>query len=124
MTGRWVSPVEHDRMRPIMISRFWMLTENDRMLRSSVRSLRSSASGHHLTIGIRRSIFEERGHVVCIARPDARVLRLVNMTRASGHPVLCLVKGYNGSILWGCLFKPHGLLKLIFLAICIDIAIL
>ena len=77
MTGRWVSPVEHDRMRPVMISRFWMLTRNNRMMRSSVRSLRSSASGHHLTVGIGRSVFEERGHVACIARPNARVLRPV-----------------------------------------------
>ena len=91
-----------------MISRFWMLTRNDRTLRSSVRSLHSSASGHHVTVGIGRSVFEERGHVACIARPDAGVLRPVDMTGASGHPVLCSVKGYNGSILWGLLFKPHG----------------
>ena len=77
MTGRWVSPVEHDRTRPVVISRFWMLTRNDWMLRSSVRSLRSSASGHHLTIGIGHSVFEERGHVACIARPDAEVQRSV-----------------------------------------------
>ena len=94
MTGRWVSPVEHDRMRPVVISRFWMLTRNDRMLWSSVRSLRSSASYHHLTIGIRHSVFEERGHMACIERSDAGVLRPVDMTGASGHPVLCPVKGY------------------------------
>ena len=124
MTERWVSPVKHDRTRPVVISRFWMLTGNDRTLRSSVRSLRSSASGHHLTVGIGRSVFEERGHVACIARPDAEVQRPVNMTGASGHPVLCPVKGYNGSISWGLLFKPHGRLKLTLLAICIDIATL
>ena len=73
MTERWVSPVEHDRTCPVVISRFWMLTGNDRTLRSSIRSLCSSVSGHHLTIGIRRSVFEERGHVACIARPDAGV---------------------------------------------------
>ena len=66
MTGRWVSPVEHDRTRLVVISHFWMLTGNDRMLRSSVRSLCSSVSGHHLTIEIERSTFEERGHVACI----------------------------------------------------------
>ena len=94
MTGRWVCPVEHDRTRPIMISRFWMLTGNDQTLRSSVRSLHSSASGHHLTIGIERSVFEERGHMACIARPDAGVLRSVDMIGASGHPVLCPVRLY------------------------------
>jgi hypothetical protein len=124
VTERWVCPVEHDQMRPVVISRFWMLTGNDRTLRSSVRSLRSSASGHHLTIGIGRSVFEEWGHMACIARPDAKVLRSVDMTRAFGHPVLHPVKGYNGSILWRLLFKPCGQLKLTLLAICIDIAIL
>ena len=107
MTGRWVSPVEHDRTRPIVIFCFWMLTGNDRTLRSCVRSLHSSASGHHLTVRIGRLVFEERGHVVCIARPDARVLCPVDMTRASGHPEQCPVKGYNGSISWRLLFKPH-----------------
>ena len=73
MTERWMSLVEHNRTRPVVISRFWMLTGNNRTLRSSVRSLRSSASGHHLTVGIGCSIFEEKGHMACIARPDAEV---------------------------------------------------
>ena len=107
-----------------MISCFWMLTGNDRMLRSSVRSLHSSASGHHLTVAIERSAFEERGHVACIARLDAGILRPVDMTGASGHPVLCLVKGYNDTISSGLIFKTHGRLKLTLLAICIDIATL
>ena len=101
-----------------------MLTGNDRTLRSSVRSLHSSASGHHVTVGIGRSVFEERGHVACIARPDVGVLRPVNLTGASGHPVLCPVKGYNGSIRGGSLFKSYGRLKLTLLAICIDITTL
>ena len=62
MTGRWVSPVGHDRTRPVVIFCFWMLTENDRTLRSCVRSLRSSVSGHNLNVlmivEIRRSMFE------------------------------------------------------------------
>ena len=67
MTGRWVSPVGHDRTHPVVIFHFWMLTGNDRTLDLSVRSLRSSASGHYLTVGIGRSVFEERGHMACIA---------------------------------------------------------
>ena len=59
-----------------------------------------------------------------ILRPNAEVQRPVNMTGASGHPVLFPVKGYNGSISWGLLFKPYGWLKLTLLAICIDIATL
>ena len=108
MTGRWVCPVEHDRTCSVVKNHFWMLTGNDRMQRSSVRSLHSSAFGHHLTVWIRRSVFKERGHVACIARPDAEVQRPINMTGASGHPVLCPVKGYNGSISGRLLFKPHG----------------
>ena len=92
MTGRWVSPVEHDRTRPVVILREWNLTGNDRTLRSSVRSLHSSASGLHLTVGIGRSIFEERGHVAYIARPDAEVQRPVNLTEASGRPVFSAVR--------------------------------
>ena len=48
----------------------------------------------------------------------------VDRTGASSHPALCPVKGYNGSIPWGLLFKPHGRFKLTLLAICIDIATL
>ena len=59
-----------------------------------------------------------------IGRPDAGVLRPVELTEASGHLKLCPVKGYNGFISWGLLFKPHGRLKLTLLAICIDIATL
>ena len=67
MTEHWVSPVEHDRTRLVMILHEWNLTGNDRMLRSSARSLHSSTSGHHLTVGIERSVFEEMGHVARIA---------------------------------------------------------
>ena len=86
MTGRWVSPVEHDRTRPVVKFRVWNLTGNDRTLRSSVRSLHNSTFGPHLTIGIGHSVFEERGHVACIARPDAGVLRPVDMTGAPVTP--------------------------------------
>ena len=33
-----------------------------------------------------------------IGRSDAGVLRPVDVTKASGHPKLCPVKGYNGFI--------------------------
>ena len=61
----------------------------------------TDASGHLLTVGIRRLVFEERGHVASIGRLDAEFLRLVDMTGAFGHPMLCPVKGYTGSISWG-----------------------
>ena len=102
MTGRWVSPVG----RPVMIFHEWKLAGNDRTLRSSVRSLRSSASDHHLTIGIGRSVFEERGHVACIARPDAGVLRLVTMTRASGRPVFSAVSSPTSLFHGGFYLRP------------------
>ena len=59
-----------------------------------------------------------------IGRPDAEEQRPVSRTGASGHPDQYPVKGYNGSISWGLLFKPHGWFKLTLLAICIDIATL
>ena len=60
--------------------------------------------------------------MAAIGRPDAEEQCPVSRTGASGHPDQCLVKGYNGSILWGLLFKPHDWLKLTLLAIFIDIA--
>ena len=62
--------------------------------------------------------------MAAIGRPDAEEQRSVSRTGASGHPDQCPVKGYNDSISWGLLFKPHGRLKLSLLAICIDIATL
>ena len=59
-----------------------------------------------------------------IGGSDAEDQRPVDLIGASDHPVLCLVKGYNGSISWGLLFKPYGRLKLTLLAICIDIVTL
>ena len=124
MTGRWVSPVEHDWTRPVVIFRFWMLTGNDRTLRSSVQSLHSSAFGHHLTVGIERSEFEERGHMACIARPDTGVQRLVNLTRASGRPVFSAVRSPMALFRGGFYLSPMAGSKLTLLDICIDIATL
>ena len=62
--------------------------------------------------------------MAAIGRLDAEEQRPVSWTRESGHPALYPVKGYNGSILWGLLFKPHSRFKLTLLAICIDIATL
>ena len=62
MTGRWVSSVGQDRTLLVVIFHEWKLTGNDRTLRSYVRSLSSSASGHNLnvlmTVEIGRSTFE------------------------------------------------------------------
>ena len=62
--------------------------------------------------------------MACIVRPDAGVLRPVDLIGASGHPELFPVKEHNGSISWGLLFKPYGRLKLTLLVICINIATL
>ena len=106
MIGHWGPTSGHDQTNTSGHS--WNLTRSDQTLGSYIRSWYCAASGHHLTVWIGRSVFEERKHVACIARPDAGVLRSVGMTGASGHPVLCLVKGYYGSISWGLLFKPYG----------------
>ena len=96
---------------------FWNLTGNDRTLVAQRPISYSVASGEH-------KLPLKSGHVAVVGRPDAEVQRPVNMTGASDQPTLCPMKGYNGSISWGLLFKPHGRLKLILLAIFIDIATL
>ena len=55
--------------------------------------------------------------MAAIGRPDAEDQRPVSSAGASGQPDQCPVKGYNGSILWGLLFKPHDRFKLTLLAI-------
>ena len=90
--------------------RFWNLTKNDRMLVAQRLVSYSAASGQ-LKWLLRLE------HMAVVERPDDEVQRSVNMTEASGQPALCPVKGYNGSILWGLLFKPYGRLKLTPLAI-------
>ena len=59
-----------------------------------------------------------------IGRLDTKEQHPVSRTIASGHPDQYPVKGYDGSISWGHLFKPHDRFKLTLLAICIDIATL
>ena len=88
MAGRWVSPVGIDRTCPVvsgslleMSGRWgpisghnltdvsghsWNLTGSDRMLGSCIQSWHCAMSGHHLTIGIGRSVFEERDDVAAI----------------------------------------------------------
>ena len=79
---------------------------NDRTLVAQRLVSYSAASGQlKLSLKLR--------HVAVVGRPDAKVQRPVNLTGESGQPVLCPVKGYNGSISWGLLFKPHGRLKVI-----------
>ena len=99
-------PVEHDRTRPVMKNHFWMLTGNDRTLRSSVRSLHSSVSGHHLTVGIERSVFEDRGHVACIARLDVGVLRPFDVTGVSGRPVFSAVRSQMALFVGAFYLRP------------------
>ena len=88
MIGHWVSPVGLDRTRPVMSggllemtgrwgpasdhdqtdtsARSWNLTGSDRTLGSCVRSWHCAASRHHLTVGIRCSVFEETDNVAAI----------------------------------------------------------
>ena len=66
----------------------------------------SSVSGHHLTVGIGHSVFEERGHMTCIARPDAEVQRPINLTGASGRPVFSAVSSPTALFRGGFYLKP------------------
>ena len=91
LTGRWQGPVVHDRTCPVGKRRFWNLTGNDRTLVVQRSVSYSAASNKH-------KLPLKSGHVAVVGRPDAEVQRPVNLTGASGQPVLCLVKGYNDSI--------------------------
>ena len=71
MTGRWVSPVGHDRTRPVEEIRFWNLTGNDRTLEAERPVICSGASGQQMTIEIERLLLNAMGHVADIGRPDA-----------------------------------------------------
>ena len=64
MTGRWGPTFGHDLTDAS--GRSWNLTGSDRTLGSYVRSWHCAASGHHLTVGIGRSVFEERDDVAAI----------------------------------------------------------
>ena len=66
MTGRWVSPVGHDRTRSVINFHEWNLTGSDRMLGSYIQSWQCAAFGHLLTVGIGRLVFEERDDVAAI----------------------------------------------------------
>ena len=80
MIGRWVSPVASGGLLEVIrrwgpasgrdltdaSGRSWNLTGSDRTLGSYVRSWHRAASSHHLTVGIGRSVFEERDDVAAI----------------------------------------------------------
>ena len=104
MTERWGSTFGHDLTDAS--GRSWNLIGSDRTLGSYVRSWHCAAFDHLLTVGIGCSVFEERDDVAAIRWPDASRLRSVDLTRASGHPEQCPVKGYNGSISWGFYLSP------------------
>ena len=48
-----------------------------------------------------------------ISRPDAGRVHPVDLTGASGHPKLCPVKGYNGSIFVGAINRRGLGLRLV-----------
>ena len=52
MTGRWVSPVGHDRTRPVVKYHFWNLTRNDRTLEAERPISLCAVSGQQMTIEI------------------------------------------------------------------------
>ena len=89
----------------------WYLTESDRTLVIVRLVLHCSVSGHNLnvlmTVEIGRSAFEAGDKCRASLDQTLGVLHPVNSTGAFGHPKQCPVKGYNGSISWRILFKPH-----------------
>ena len=47
-------PIVTDRMCSVVVEQLWELTGSDRMLESYVQSWHCAASGHHLTVEIKR----------------------------------------------------------------------
>ena len=64
MTRRWGPMSGHDLTD--VSGRSWNLTRSDRTLGSCVQSWHRVAFGHHLTVGIGRSVFEESDDVAAI----------------------------------------------------------
>ena len=62
--------------------------------------------------------------MAAIGRSDAEEQHPVSWTGAFGQPDQYLVKGYNGSISWGLLFKPMADSSSLSWLFCIDIATL
>ena len=53
MTGRWVSPIGHDRTRPVVKIHVWNLTGNDRTLVAQSPISLCAVSGQEMTVEIR-----------------------------------------------------------------------
>ena len=64
MTGRRGPASDHDQTD--VSGRSWNLIGSDQTLGFCVRSWHCAASGHHLTVGIGHSVFEERDDVAAI----------------------------------------------------------
>ena len=54
MTGRWVSPIGHDRTCLVEEIHFWNLTRNDQTLEAERPISCSGTSGQQMTVEIRR----------------------------------------------------------------------
>ena len=64
MTEHWGPASGHDQTNAS--GRSWNVTGSDRTLGSCVRSWHCAVFSHHLTVGIGRSVFEERDDVAAI----------------------------------------------------------
>ena len=64
MTGHWGPASGHDPTD--VSSRSWNITGSDQTLGSYIRSWHCAMSSLHLTVGIGRSVFEERDDMAAI----------------------------------------------------------
>ena len=123
--GGTVARVYHRTLGCVRLRKngFWPLLYSTRRWGSSVRSVLPERPVSFVAIEIWRTAFKASD----TWHPSVDwtlSLGFGQFDQSVGQSAVCPVKGYNGSISWGLLFKPHGQLWLTSLAIFIDIATL
>ena len=82
-----------DQTCPVTKQRLRELSGNDRTQSQQHPIIHYAASGHNLTIEIGQLRLNVERHMDGVERSDAGRVRPVDLTGASGHPEICLVKG-------------------------------
>ena len=82
-----------DRTYQVAKQRLGELSGNDRTQAQQRPVIHCVASGRNLTVEIGRLQLNAEQHVDGVERPDAGRVRPTDLTGASGHPKIRLVKG-------------------------------
>ena len=82
-----------DQTHPVTKQRLGELNGNDQTQAQQRPVIHCAASGRNLTVEIGRLRLNAERHVDGVERPDAGVLRPVDLIGSSGHPEFWPVKG-------------------------------